>query len=73
MGSLELTGGIKGIYSSSNGATAAPEFENWRGRTHIGLNYDTGRGTTVRFGSFYDGLGTNYESYGANLNFDMRF
>jgi hypothetical protein len=73
MGSLELTGGIKGIYSSSNGATAAPEFENWRGRTHIGLNYDSGRGTTVRFGSFYDGLGTNYESYGANLNFDMRF
>ena len=73
MGSLELTGGIKGIYSSSNGATAAPEFENWRGRTHIGLNYDTGRGTTVRFGSFYDGLGTSYESYGASLNFDMKF
>jgi len=72
-GNLELTGGLSGIYSSSDGAAAAPEFENWRGRTHLGLNYDTGRGTTVRFGTFYDGLGTSYESYGANLNFDMRF
>ena len=73
MGNLELTGGIKGIYSSTNGGTAAPEFENWRGRTTLGLNYDTGRGGTLKFGSFYDGLGTNYESYGASLNFDMKF
>ena len=73
MGNLELTGGIKGIYSSTNGGTAAPEFENWRGRTTLGLNYDTGRGGTLKFGSFYDGLGTNYESYGASVNFDMKF
>lgn len=73
LGSLKLTGGISGIYSSSKGAAAAPVFENWRGRTHLGLDYDTGAGTTVRFGSFYDGLGTDYESYGADLSFEMRF
>jgi outer membrane autotransporter protein len=72
-GSLELTGGLSGIYSSTDGAASAPEFENWRGRTHLGINYDTGRGATLRYGTFYDGLGTDYESYGANLNFDMRF
>lgn len=73
LGSLKLTGGISGIYSSSKGAAAAPVFENWRGRTHLGLDYDTGAGTTVRFGSFYDGLGTDYESYGADLSIEMRF
>lgn len=73
MGNLELTGGIKGIYSSTNGGATAPEFENWRGRTTLGLNYDTGRGGTLKFGSFYDGIGSSHESYGASLNFDMKF
>lgn len=71
-GSLELVGGLSGIYSSSNGATAAPEFENWRGRTHLGLDY-AGTHTTFRLGTFYDGLGSDYESYGANLTLDIRF
>ena len=72
-GALELTGGIKGIYSSTNGGTAAPEFENWRGRTHVGLNYTMSNGGAFTFGSFYDGLGASHESYGANLGFNMKF
>lgn len=72
-GALELTGGIKGIYSSTNGGTAAPEFENWRGRTHVGLNYTMSNGGAFTFGSFYDGLGSSHESYGANLGFNMKF
>lgn len=71
-GSLELVGGLSGIYSSSSGATAAPEFEDWRGRTHLGLDY-AGTHTTFRLGTFYDGLGSDYESYGANLTLDIRF
>jgi len=72
-GALELTGGLSGIYSSTDGAAASPEFENWRGRTHLGLNYDTGQGATARVGIFYDGLGTNFESYGADFGLDWRF
>jgi hypothetical protein len=61
----ELTGDISGIYSFSNGAAAAPDFEIWRGRADLGPDYSTGRAT-------YFGLGTNFESYGENLEFDMR-
>lgn len=73
-GALELTGGLSAIYSSTDGAAASPEFESWRGRTHLGLNYDTGAGgPTMNVGAFYDGIGTNYESYGANLGLDWKF
>lgn len=72
-GSLELSGGFSGIYSSSEGAAAAPDFESWRGRIPLSLNYNTGRGATVQFGTFYDGIGASYESYGADLSFDLQF
>ena len=72
-GALELTGGLSGIYSATDGAATSPEFENWRGRTHLGLNYDKGTGATMTVGAFYDGIGTNYESYGANVGLDWKF
>ena len=72
-GSLELVSGLSGIYSSSAGAAASPKFENWRGRTHLGLNYGMATGGKLRVSTFYDGIGTNYESYGASLGFDMEF
>ncbi|MDQ2068214.1 Ig-like domain-containing protein [Xinfangfangia sp. CPCC 101601] len=72
-GTLTLTGGLSGIYSATDGGAAAPEFESWRGRTHLGLNYDTGTGATMNVGAFYDGIGTGYESYGARAGFDWRF
>ena len=50
------------------------EFENWRGRAHLGLNYDMGPGgPTMNVGAFYDGIGTDYESYGANVCLDWKF
>lgn len=72
-GSLELVGGLSGIYSSSAGAAASPKFEHWRGRTHLGLNYGMATGGKLRVSTFYDGIGINYESYGASLGFDMEF
>lgn len=72
-GSLELVGGLSGIYSSSAGAAASPKFEHWRGRTHLGLNYGMATGGKLRVSTFYDGIGTNYESYGASFGFDMEF
>lgn len=73
-GALELTGGLSGIYSATHGAAASPEFENWRGRAHLGLNYDMGPGgPTMNVGAFYDGIGTDYESYGAKVGLDWKF
>jgi hypothetical protein len=72
-GALELTGGLSGIYSSTDGGAAAPEFENWRGRTHLGLNYGMASGATLSATTFYDGIGTDYEGYGASLGFDLKF
>jgi hypothetical protein len=72
-GALELTGGLSGIYSASDGAAAAPEFENLRGRTHLGLNYGMESEANLSATILYDGLGTDYESYGASLGFDVKF
>jgi hypothetical protein len=72
-GALELTGGLSGLYSSTDGGAAAPEFENWRGRTHLGLNYAMTNGANLSGTTFYDGIGTDYESYGASLGFDFKF
>lgn len=72
-GSLQLVGGLSGIYSSSAGAAASPKFENWRGRTHFGLDYGMATGGRLRASTFYDGIGTNYESYGVSLSFNTEF
>jgi len=72
-GALELTGGLSGIYSATDGGAAAPEFENLRGRTHLGLNYGMASGVNLSATTFYDGIGTDYEGYGASLGFDVKF
>jgi outer membrane autotransporter protein len=70
-GSLELIGGASAIYSATTGARA--EFENGRGRVHMGVNWNSGRGAALRMGTFYDGIGTGYRSVGGNLGLDIRF
>lgn len=70
-GTLELTGGASAIYSSTKGGSA--DFENGRGRVHMGLNWDSGQGTTVRAGAFYDGIGARHRSVGGNLGVDIHF
>ena len=72
-GRLELTGGLSGIYSSTEGGAVAPEFEHWRGRVHLGLNYVMKNGSNLSATGFYDGIATDYESYGVNVRFDLRF
>jgi hypothetical protein len=72
-GALELTGGLSGIYSSTDGGAAAPEFENWRGRTHLGLNHTMENGANLSATAFYDGIGSDHEAYGTSLGFDQKF
>lgn len=72
-GDLTLVGGLTGIYSVTNGGSVRPDFENLRGRTHLGLSYGLGSGTNLRINGFYDGIGSGFESYGLDARYDMRF
>ncbi|NNU82107.1 hypothetical protein HMH01_16845, partial [Halovulum dunhuangense] len=72
-GSLELVAGVSGIYSATDGAAREPAFENLRGRTHLNVIYGTAAGTNLRVGAHYDGLGSDFESYGASLNLEVKF
>lgn len=71
---LDLTGGLSGIYTATQaGAAAKQDFEGGRGRAHVGLNYTTDTGATLFAGTFYDGIGSKHEAYGASLGFDWKF
>jgi len=70
-GALDLTGGLSAIHASTSGGNA--DFEGTRGRATLGLNYSTEFGGNISVGTFYDGIGSDYESRGANLSFDMKF
>ena len=73
VGSLELIGGLAGTYSATDGAAATPEFENWRGRAQLGVNYATKNGANISATASYDGIGTGYKAVGAKFGFDMKF
>ncbi len=76
-GSFDLTGGLSGIYTETNGGNEDNVFKGGRGRTELGLNYasegDNGNGVTVTAATFYDGIGSDHESYGVNFSVGMRF
>ncbi|MGU9956342.1 MAG: hypothetical protein ACNYPI_01470 [Arenicellales bacterium WSBS_2016_MAG_OTU3] len=78
-GQLDLTGGLSGTYSETNGGES--DVEGGRGRAELGLNYSYGNGrgnghgigTTLRVGTFYDGISSDHESFGVNFSLDIRF
>lgn len=70
-GKMDLLGGVSAIYSSTQGGFAA--FEETRGRTHLGIEYDSGNGAMIAASASYDGLGSSYKSYGVSLRVDFRF
>ncbi|MFV0360709.1 Ig-like domain-containing protein [Tropicimonas sp.] len=72
-GSLILVGGVSGIYTSTAGGSDDYDFEGIRGRTELGVDYDLENGGSFRTGAFYDGIGSDYEGYGANLRFELNF
>ena len=78
-GRLDFTGGLSGIHSETNGGVGEADFNGSRGRAELGLNYRYGNGngsgnrTTLHAGIFYDGISSNYESFGVNFSLDMRF
>jgi hypothetical protein len=68
---VDFTGGISGIYSETSGGEA--DFGGGRGRVHFGLNSIMSNGSTFEAGVFYDGIGSDYESYGANAGLAWKF
>jgi hypothetical protein len=77
-GELMLTGGISGIWSSSEGtefaSSAAPTTDGQRARITLGASHTLPNGVVLSAGTFYDGIGLNdYESYGLDLGVQMQF
>jgi hypothetical protein len=77
-GELMLTGGISGIWSSSEGtgfaSSVAPTTDGRRARITLGVSHTLPNGVVLSAGSFYDGIGLNdYESYGLDLGVEMQF
>jgi len=68
---VDFTGGISGIYSETSGGEA--DFVGGRGTVHFGLNSSMSNGITFEAGVLYDGIGSDYESYGANAGLTSRF
>jgi outer membrane autotransporter protein len=76
--SLEITGGISAIGSSTRGTGNAslviPEYEGGRAKLKMGANYTLENGGTLALDAFYDGIGNSgYESYGLRLGFNLAF
>jgi hypothetical protein len=77
-GELMLTGGISGIWSSSEGtefaSSVAPSTDGIRARITLGASHTLPNGVVLSAGTFYDGIGLNdYESYGLDLGVQMQF
>ncbi len=81
-GSLDFTSGLSGIYSQVNGGNGGKSESNikgGRGRMELGLNYHhgnesgNGNGLTLTATTFYDGISSDYESYGVNFSVGMEF
>ncbi|WP_139204611.1 Ig-like domain-containing protein [Pacificibacter marinus] len=76
--SLELTGGVAAIGSSTRGSgyanSVTPTYENTRARLKMGANYTMENGARLSIDTFYDGIGVdNYESYGLEVGFNWLF
>ncbi len=76
--SLEMTGGIAAIGSSTRGTGNAdlviPEYEGGRAKLKMGANYTLANGGMLALDTFYDGIGTKgYESYGLQVGFNLAF
>ncbi|WP_278923712.1 Ig-like domain-containing protein [Pseudophaeobacter profundi] len=77
-GTLELTGGLAFVGSSTKGsgnaALVVPEYEGGRGKLKAGANYTLPNRGVLTVDAFYDGIGTAvYESFGVQFGFNLTF
>nr|WP_321251383.1 Ig-like domain-containing protein [uncultured Ruegeria sp.] len=77
-GSMILTGGLSGVWSSTSGTGTvpgvAPIGDTTRGRVDLGLDYRLQNNSLLAAGVFYDGIGeSGFESYSVDLTWQINF
>jgi len=70
-GAFSLNGGLSGIYADTSGGDA--DYDGMRGRAELGFNYEFAKNGTLVASTFYDGIGSDYEGYGASMAFVLEF
>lgn len=77
VGTIEVFGGLSGIYSEASGtgtaASVVPEYDGARGRIEVGSTLVTGLNGILSATASYDGIGSDYESLGVNLRYELNF
>ena len=73
-GTLALTGGAAGVFSTADGGAAGAGFDGARARLHLGLDYRLDDAYGVGLKGYYDGIGARgYRSYGLAGELKIRF
>jgi hypothetical protein len=72
-GSLEITGGLAGTYSKTNGASVGETSASRGGKLQLGMHYDTSRGTQWRLNAFSDVQGSSNSSQGLAFTVEKMF
>lgn len=73
-GTLALTGGAAGVFSTIDGGAAGAGFDGARARLHLGLDYRLDDAYGVGLKGYYDGIGApGYRSYGLAGELKIRF
>lgn len=77
-GTLDLWGGISGIWSHTSGSgfasTVTPDYAGGRARIELGFNRALSANQNVTASAYYDGVGARgYESYGLSFGYEMQF
>lgn len=77
-GTLELIGGVSGIWShtsaTGNAVAVVNPSDGLRGRIELGVNYEAANTGRIRLSSFYDGIGqSGYEAFGFTLGYERKF
>ena len=73
-GTLALTGGAAGVFSTTDGGAAGAGFDGARARLHLGLDYRLDDACGVGLKGYYDGIGApGYRSYGLAGELKIRF
>ncbi|MEZ5798506.1 MAG: Ig-like domain-containing protein [Paracoccaceae bacterium] len=77
-GKVEFWGGISGIWSETGGdgfaRSVTPAYEGGRARVELGMNQSLAGGQRLSISGWYDGIGAkDFESFGVDLGYEMRF
>ena len=71
IGHLDLMGGASANYTASTGGSS--DMAGGSARAHLGINWRLDQNLSLQADVFQDGIGSQQDNYGANLQFSVRF